>query len=138
MGRKKIDKTSFDYLCKSLFHKEDITGFQFTIDAKDNILFVDLSTSRKSSVVIDCGESDVLNKIGVEVFGEDSGMCSCFSKTLTLEQIEFLKTQFLSEGYEVEEVDDFCGKWIWLRVKCKYDEIPSYVEKLKNIFYGKI
>lgn len=136
MGRKKVDKTSFEYMCKSLFHKDYITGFQFTINDNDKMLFVDLNISRESSVVIDCGENDVLEKIGLEVFGEDSGMCSCYSKTFTSEQIEFLKTQFLLEGYEVEENNDF-DKWIWLRVKCKYDEIPSNVEKLKNIFHDK-
>jgi hypothetical protein len=133
MGRKKIDKTSIEYLTNNLFHKDDIIGFQFTagntpLGIKENRP-LDLSchlNKDKSSVVIDCSEGDLEKAITCEIFKNVQN-----EYEVSLDKIRDLQIQFKNLGYEVEE-DDFAGYWYWFRVNCKSDEIPKHVNNLKN------
>ena len=131
MGRKTVDKTSLEYLCKKLFFKDTIIGFQYTISHRDMRLFVSLTKSKSCSSVIDGVESGVTDKIGIDTFGTSDWGFSCYSKNVTQEQIDSLISQFESLGYETETVDTV-GKWTWLRVPCKTDEIVKQVENIKN------
>lgn len=114
-------------LCDKLFHKDNITGFQFTVDTKRGLMIVSLN--KPNSVVIDLIESKVTDEIGKQIFGHlPNGNLSGFSKILTTDQINLLQNQFCNIGF-VEAANG----WLWLRITCKYNEIPTYVEKLKTI-----
>lgn len=131
MGRKKVDKTSVEYLSKNLFHKKDIVGFQFTagetpLGIKENrqlTMSCSLNKSR-SSVVIDCSEWDLKRKIETEVFGMEEF-------PVDKKSIKDLQKQFRDLGYEVEEAS-YAGYWYWFRVKCTAEEIPMHVNILKE------
>ncbi len=131
MGRKKIDKTSIEYLANHLFHKDTTTGFQFTagntpLGIKENRPLTMSCSINKSrdSVVIDCSEYELKKKIAIEIFKEEE-------KEISMEQLRDLQNQFKELGYEVEECE-FVGQWYWFRVKCKPAEIPYHVERLKT------
>ncbi len=132
MGRKKIDKTSIEYLANHLFHKDSITGFQFTagntpLGIKENrilTMYCSLNKSRDNGHVIDCSESELKEKIAIEIFKEEE-------KEISMEQLRDFQKQFKELGYEVEECE-FVGQWYWFRVHCKPEEIPFHVERLKS------
>ena len=130
MGRKKIDKESLEYLTPKLFHKDIITGFQFTagnspLGIKENRplqMYCSINKSQSNSV-IDGLEGGVGEKISEYIFGKNH--------TVSLDKIRDYQKQFRDLGYEVEEAD-FVGQWYWFRVKCKWDEIINHVNILKE------
>ncbi len=131
MGRKKNDNKTVEYLAKNLFHKDLITGFQFTagntplgITEKEPLtMYCSLNKSR-DSVVIDCSESELKEKIAIEIFNEEE-------HEISMKQLRSLQKQFKKLGYEVEE-GNFLGIWYWFRIHCKAEEIPYHVERLKS------
>jgi hypothetical protein len=133
---KKKTPETLEELCNELFHKDTITGFQFTVSYRhnynNNLGFSSDINKSESNVVIDCLESDVSRKITEELFPElpDHPQISDW-KLLQPQQVDPIIKIFTDLGYQVEEAD-FAGKWIWLRVNCKYSEIPTHVQNLKN------
>lgn len=131
MGRKKIDKDTIEYISNNLFHKDTTTGFQFTsgntpLGLQENRpLTMSCSVNYERSVVIDYSVGELESKIESE-FGLGYN-----GKKFTLEKIKDLQEQFRSLGYEVEE-GEFVGHWYWFRIKCKPEEIPFHVQRLKE------
>lgn len=136
MKKKKIE--TLQSMCDELFHHDIITGFQFTISYNHDLGFSCSLNKSESNVVIDCSESDVENKITNELFSflPDHPQIMGF-KQLQPEQIDLIVNMFKELNYEVEYAD-YCGRWVWLRVKCKNNEIPQHVEILKNRIKGEL
>lgn len=132
MPRKKIDKSSLEYLCDHLFHKDSIIGFGFTINHITMTMISHLNKSA-TSCVIDCSETKVGDLIGEEVFHylPIGNYCESFNKKISEEQIESLKTQFKNLNYEVE-TGVFAGKWTWIKISCNSQDIPMHVKKIKE------
>ena len=131
MGRKKVEKDSFEWMASNLFHKEDIIGFQFTagntpLGIKENrpLEMSGHINKTKTSVVIDGVEYALADKISEHIFGKDH--------TIDMVKLRDYQKQFRDLGYEVEENSDFAGEWYWFRVKCKHDEILDHVKRLKE------
>lgn len=130
MGRKKIDKESLEYLIDNLFHKDDIIGFQFTagntpLGIKENRpLDMHFSLNKsKSSVVIDCAETVISEKITQTIFG--------LNHTISMDKLRDYQKQFIEMGYEVEECE-FAGMWYWFRVHCEHGDILKHVNRIKE------
>ena len=133
MGRKKLDKSTLEYMIPHLFHKENLTGFQFTagntplgitenrpLDLTAHLIF----NEQKGNVVIDGLEWSVRDKIMEEVF-------SVKEFEIDKQGIKKLQEQFKKLGYEVEEAD-FAGYWYWFRVKCTPETLIEHVNNLKT------
>ncbi len=133
MGRKKIDRTTLEYLTKNLFHKDSIVGFQFTagntplgiIEDRPLEMRCTLNKSR-DSVVIDCSEGSVREAITSEIFGVKK------PPVITMDELRQLQARFRELDYEVEEAPSFVGEWYWFRIKCSYDQIPYHAKFLKE------
>lgn len=131
MGRKKIDKTTLEYMINHLFRKNDLIGFQFTAgntplglkEKRPLYMSCSLNFSR-SSVVIDCMETDVRRKITSEIFNTEKYI-------VTKKMIKELQKQFKELGYEVHEAK-FAGYWYSFIVHCTADEIIGHVNNLKS------
>jgi hypothetical protein len=49
-----------------------------------------------------------------------------------VDKIGELQKQFTALEYEVEEGRQMGGNWYWFRVKCKAEDIPLHVARLKE------
>jgi hypothetical protein len=141
MKKQKIDKTSIEYLVSELFHKDIITGFQFTagrtpLSIKNKQpLELSVSINKSKSVVVSDWDAEkaVECKIFNELFpNKDKGTASIMQVDITLEQVKIMQTAFRKLGYQVDG-EFFAGEWYWFRIKCKSEEIPHHLERLKSI-----
>ncbi len=137
MGRKKIDKTTIEYISKNLFHKDGLIGFQFTAGRTPRAIYenepfsLHLSLNfdeSKGGVVIDCSETTLKHKIMLEFFPKypQYGILAINPKG-----IENLTKLFNELGYQTENAETV-GEWYWFRVRCKNDEIMGHVNILKE------
>lgn len=132
----KVDKNSLEYIVSKLLYKDIIDGFQFTIGKTPRALkmnepfTLDLSLNKTGDfgVVADSFERKVESLVFDEFFpGECNG-----DLEVSKEQLKSLQEQFKSLGYEVESATNFVGEWHWIRVNCKYDEIISHMNNIKE------
>ena len=138
MARKKIDKTTIEYLSKNLFHKDGLIGFQFTagrtpraIDENEECsLSISLRFKEgKGNVVIDGSESVLEEKIMKEFFPNYMRYNRFKISKNALSRLEEI---FRKLNYEVDGTNNFAGEWFWFRVFCKNDEIMGHVNILKE------